>query len=177
MKSIEYLTALVLAKRSLDLELGSEAVLWADLLLAQGTDFDEVKNLVCLKDSSSKAQAEKLVDDCLTKLGIELVDEKFAHAILVWVWMQKLIHSEISADVFLENMHKLCVDFEHEPVYMQFYLLCCVRKDLEKNSVIVFHDREVNENNFEQVLRWEVDLFLEQNEDRVLNLIKGKQNE
>lgn len=174
MKSIEYLTALVLAKRSLNLELGSEVVLWADLLLAQGADCAEVKNMVCLKDSSSPAQIEKLVDDCLTKLGMELVDEKFAHSILVWVWTQKLIHSEISVDVFLENMHKLCVDFEHEPVYMQFYLLCCVRKDLAKNSAIVFHDREVNENNFEQVLHWEVDLFLEQNESRIFELIKVK---
>ncbi len=178
MKSIEYLTAIVLAERSLDQELGKEAVLWADLLLAQGTDCPEVKNLICIDPLASKAQTEKLVDDCLTKLGIALVDEKFAHLLLIWAQTQKLLKSEMNVTDFLEHMQALCKKFDHEPVYMQFYLLHCAGQDLSKGaSSIVFHDREVNGNNFEQVLRWEIDLFLEQNEDEVLELIKIKYRE
>lgn len=174
MKSIEYLTAMVLAKRSLDQNIGEEAVLWADLLLAQGfEDCAEIKNLICVVPSASKAQKEKLVDDCLTKLGISLVDEKPAHLLLIWAWAQKLLKAETTVDEFLENMRKLCEDFKHEPVYMQFYLLHCVQKDLSKGT-IVFHDREVNENNFEQVLHWEIDLFLEQYGREMFELVKIK---
>ncbi len=171
MKSIEYLTALILAKRSLGLNLDEEAVLWADLLLAQGADFSEIKNLICMDPAASKPQIEKLVDDCLTKLNLSLVPEKAAHLLLVWAWTQRLIKADVSMDYFLESIQKLCVDFEHEPIYMQFYLLHCVKKDLSKGT-IMFHDREVNENNFEQVLRWEIDLFLDQNEPEILELIK-----
>lgn len=173
MRTLEYLTAMVLAKRSLDQKIGKEAVLWADLLLAQGFDFAEIKNLICVDSSASKAQTEKLIDDCLTKLGIALVDEKSAHLLLIWAWAQKLLKAETTVDEFLENMRQLCEDFKHEPVYMQFYLLHCVQKDLSKGT-IVFHDREVNENNFEQVLHWEIDLFLEQNERGIFDLIKIK---
>lgn len=173
MKSIEYLTAVILAKRSLDLPLDQEAVLWADLLLAQGIDAPEIKNLVCLDPASSKAQIEKLVDDCLTKLHYSLVPEKAAHLLLVWAWTQRLIKADVDVESFLGNIQKLCVDFGHEPVYMQFYLLHCVKKDLSKGT-IMFHDREVNENNFEQVLRWEIDLFLDQNEPEILELLKAK---
>jgi hypothetical protein len=54
---------------------------------------------------------------------------------------------------------------------MQFYLLHCAKKDLGKGS-IVFHDRELNEHNFEQVLRWEVELFIDQYETEILNWIR-----
>ncbi len=173
MKSLEFLTATVLASRSLDQNLNhGTVVLWADLLLAQGQDCSEVKNLICVDASSSKAQVEKLVDDCLTRLGLSLVDEKLAHLLWVWAWSQRLLKAETTADEFLENMRKLCVDFEHEPVYMQFYLLHCSRKNLSKTGAIIFHDREVNENNFEQVLRWEIDLFLEQHEETISKLIR-----
>ncbi len=173
MKSVEYLTAMILAKRSLHQPVGDEAVFWADLLLAQGWDCNEIKNLICHDKASSPAQLEKLVDDCLTQLGISLVDEKLAHVLLIWAWIQKLLKTKISADDFLETMQRLCVDFGHEPTYMQFYLLHSVKKDLAKGT-IVFHDREVDENNFEQVLRWEVDLFLDGHETTLLDQIRIK---
>lgn len=178
MKSIEYLTALVLAKRSLDLDLKKDVVLWADLLLAQGFDRPEVKNLICLDPAASKAQVEKLVDDCLTSFHVSLVDEKPAHLLLMWAWTQKLLKAETTADEFLQMMQQYCLDFEHEPVYMQFYLLHCAKKDLDSKdpskTTIMFHDREINDHNFEQVLQWEIDLFLEQYEPQVLEFIRIK---
>ncbi|HCM42665.1 MAG TPA: hypothetical protein DIS66_05075 [Candidatus Omnitrophica bacterium] len=173
MKSIEYLTAFVLAQRSLNKKPGPEIVLWADLLLAQGLEFDEVKNIICLEASASDAQKEKALDDCFTKLGISLLDEKSAHLLLIWAWVQRLLTTDLGADDFLEGMYQLCVQHQHEPVYMQFYLLRCAKGDLSKGS-IVFHDRELNEHNFEQVLRWEASLFLDQHEHEILNWIQIK---
>lgn len=172
MKSIKYLTALVLAQRSLNQKLGQETVLWADLLLAQGVEHQEIKNLICLDSSASQAQKEKALDDCLTKLGIALLDEKPAHLVLIWAWAQRLLNSDINADNFLEALHELCVQNKHEPVYMQFYLLRCAKADLSAKGAIVFHDRELNEHNFEQVLRWEVELFLDQHEREILDWIQ-----
>ena len=174
MKSIEYLTALVLAKRSLNRKLGEETVLWADLVLAEGYESAEIKNLAQHDLTASQAQIESQVDVCFSKLGIQLVDEKSAHTLLVWVWAQKLLKADLSADDFLETMQKLCVDFGHEPVYMQFYLLHCAQKDVAKGKAIVFHDREINQHNFEQVLHWEIDLFVEQNEENILKWIQIK---
>lgn len=171
MKSIEYLTAIVLAERSLNQKLGNEVVLWADLLLAQGLEFPEIKTLICLDAQASQAQVEKALDDCLTRLGISLLDEKTAHLVLIWAWTQRLLKGDAGADEFLNQMQSLCVKFDHEPVYMPFYLLHCSKKDLGKGS-IVFHDRELNEHNFEQVLRWEVELFIDQHESDILNRIK-----
>lgn len=173
MKSIEYLTAFVLAQRSLNQKLGEDAVLWADLLLAQGLEFAEIKNIICLDSSASDAQKEKALDDCFTKLGISLLDEKSAHLLLIWSWVQRLLTTDLGADDFLESMHRLCLQYQHEPVYMQFYLLRCAKADLSKGG-IVFHDRELNEHNFEQVLRWEVSLFLDQHEPQILNWIQIK---
>lgn len=174
MKSIEYLTAFVLAQRSLNRPVGKEAVLWADLLLAQGREDSEIKNLICLDDSASPAQKEKALDDCFTRLGIALLDEKPAHLVLIWAWMQKLLHEDAGADEFLKAMYDLCLQYGHEPAYMQFYLLSCAKEDLAQGSKIVFHDRELNERNFEQVLQWEISLFMDQHEHQILEHIRIK---
>lgn len=174
MKSIEYLTAFVLAQRSLNQPIGREAVLWADLLLAQGYEYPEIKNLICLDASASPAQKEKALDDCLTKLGLSLLDEKPAHLVLIWAWMQKLLNSDAGMDEFLKAMYDLCLQYQHETAYMQFYLLSCAKEDLSQGSKIVFHDRELSEHNFEQVLHWEISLFMDQNERHVLESIRMK---
>lgn len=174
MKSFEFLTAVVLAERSLNSPLErSTVILWADVLLARGHENAVIKDLICCSEKSTPAQIEQKVDDCLKVLGLELLSEDKAHILLVWAWIHKLLKSggELSAIEFLQKMQDLCVGFGHEPAYMQFYLLHCAKKDLAKGT-IVFHDRELSEHNFEQVLRWEIDLFLEKNERTALDWIK-----
>ena len=146
----------LIAKRSLQKDIGSAAPDWATDQLVQGRDTPHLRQLAGATGSENAFELEELVDRSLHELGLSIPSRERA----VLVYSQELardyLDSRITSEYLLQELCQLCISTDYMKPLYQFYLLRWTHDDL-KTQVFSFYLRDATRENFDMLLRAEVE--------------------
>ena len=152
-------TEQLLIRRSLQKRLGREIADWATEQLVQGCDSPHLRQLAGVSGTEDQAELEELFDRTSRELGLVTPSPDAAISLYAQGLARDYLANTVTQEKLLDELFQLCIDTDYRRDLYPFYLLRFAREDLQ-DSKVSFYRLDVTRENFDEVLRREVDTFL-----------------
>lgn len=123
-------TALILARRALQLTCGNECVRWAESLLETGGDSVHLRMLAGATERGNHFELAALRDRALEELGVPCVARDEAVRRLAAEWLQEAGSDVDRLWLAVQSVCELAISADHPSELEDFYLLAYAHADL-----------------------------------------------
>jgi ribosomal protein S18 acetylase RimI-like enzyme len=152
-------TEQLVIKRSLRKWLGWDVADWATEQLVHGFDTPHLRQLAGVSGSEGQSELEELFDRASRELGLRAPSPETAIGLYAQSLARDYVAGAVTQQKFLDELCQLCIDTDYRRDLYPFYLLRFAREDLQ-DSETSFHRLDVTRENFDTILRQEVDTLL-----------------
>lgn len=152
-------TQQLLIRRSLQKRLGREVADWATDQLVRGIDTPHLRQLAGVSGAEGQDELEDLFDRTSRELGLTTPSPEAAIGLYAQGLARDYLAGAITPRALLLELCQLCIDTDYRRDLYPFYLLRFAQEDLQESS-FSFHRRDVTRENFDAILRQEIDTLL-----------------
>ncbi len=145
----------------------SKAVAWALDLVEQGNESKSVLMLASFSNPIERFEISPYVSEVLKEFGLEeLYEEKALIANVYYHLTEILNNNKIRGN--LKIIYQLCLEYDYEPMLVNFYRIYYAWKDLEEIGENHYLEK-VDLQNIEEVLKTEAKVWIDTYVDERVN--------
>ena len=152
-------TEQLLIRRSLQKRLGREIADWATEQLVGGVDTPHLRRLAGVAGTEDQGELQDLFDRTSRELGLEAPSPEAAIGLYAQGLARDYLAGTVAREALLHELCQLCIDIDYRRDLYPFYLLRFAHADLQESS-FSFYRRDVTRENFDSILRQEIDTLL-----------------
>ena len=150
---------MIVAKRSLQAHLGSDAADWATDQLSKGLDSPYLRQLAGFTGQENPFELEDAIDRTLGELGINTLSPGAAVELYAWELAREFKAGASSRELFLRELCHLYINTDYPRALMPFYHLRWTLDDIKEQGWS-FYCHEATSENFDELLKQEIAILL-----------------